>query len=138
MSTPVHRRRTSALGPTEMLLLRQWGETLYELLDEMPYLVGSVMSGTEWRDVDVRVMLDEGHPLLALHEDAMRAINCAFTVWGQRTTGLPIDFQFQATDQANAEYGGHPRNPLGSLLGRGWRKRRDAAQVDGAASGGAS
>ena len=29
MSTPVHRRRTSALGPTEMLLLRQWGETLY-------------------------------------------------------------------------------------------------------------
>lgn len=125
----VHRRRASALGPTEMLLLRQWGETLYELLDEMPYLVGSVMRGDEWRDVDVRIMLDASHPLVRLHEDALRALNCAFTVWGQRTTGLPIDFQFQRVDDANQEYGSHPRNPLGSLLGRGWRKRRAGADA---------
>ena len=100
----------------------------------------TVLGAGSWGTTLAKVLGDKGHRVLlwGRREDAMRAINCAFTVWGQRTTGLPIDFQFQATDQANAEYGGHPRNPLGSLLGRGWRKRRDAAQVDGAASGGAS
>lgn len=122
MSTPVHRRRTQMLGPTEMLLLRQWGETLWEHFEEMPYLVGSVMQAEEWRDVDVRIMLDEGHPLLQLSEDALKAINCAITMWGQRSTGLPIDFQFQDRRQANEEYGRFPRNPLGSLLGRHWKR----------------
>lgn len=116
-------RRATALGPTETYLLRQWGRQLREAFGEMPYLVGSVVRDEAWRDVDVRLMLPDGDPLLA-HPLRLAAMNVAITVWGQRVTGLPIDFQFQAITAANAEFDG-VRHPIG--IGSIWR----AAAVQG-------
>lgn len=104
------RRRGSSLSPPEMFLLEQWGRTLYEAFGRPPYLVGSVARAEAWRDVDVRLMLDDDE-YAAL--PAVQVLNVAISVWGQRATGLPIDFQFQNTTAINAETAGQPRNALG-------------------------
>jgi len=115
----VSGRRASSLSPSEVFILRQWGATLRACFGEMPYLVGSVERGEAWRDVDIRIMLREGDPLLAdadrwpRHSGRMTALNVAISVWGQHVTGLPIDFQFQERVAANDEYGDQPRNPIG-------------------------
>jgi hypothetical protein len=44
-------------------------------------------------------------------------VNRAISTWGQRETGLPIDFQVQRQTEANRDFGGCIRNPLG---GRNW------------------
>jgi hypothetical protein len=84
----------------------------YEAFGEMPYLVGSVELGGAWRDVDVRIMLKSDDPLLSDKHRCL-ALNVALSAWGRRATDLPIDFQFQDIDEANAEFGGLVRNPIG-------------------------
>lgn len=111
MTHPATARRATALGPTEMFILRAWGITLRDSFGEMPYLVGSVVRAEAWRDVDVRIMLEPEDPLLT-DRDRLAVLSHAVTMWGQRVTGLPIDFQFQARDEANAEFDGR-RHAIG-------------------------
>ena len=39
-------------------------------------------------------------------------LNLSVSLWGQRVTGLPIDFQVQDADSANADHDGR-RDPCG-------------------------
>lgn len=105
-----------------MYLVDQWGRQVADPDGRLnyPYLVGSVMAGGAYRDVDVRLMLDtrEFEELTGGDEHRLRALNVAFTLWGQKVTGMLIDFQFQDTDKANAEHDGvrsalglRPRSP---------------------------
>ena len=41
------------------LLLDQYGSLLWDAFGETPYLVGSVLRGPGWRDVDVRMILPD-------------------------------------------------------------------------------
>ena len=115
-------RRATSLSPPERFLLDAWGASLYRAFGCWAVLVGSVARAEPWRDVDVRLMLDairyEG--LTGTDFDQHAALNVAFSLWGQRATGLPIDFQFQETDSANAEHNGR-RIPLGINYARGDR-----------------
>lgn len=78
---------------------------------EMPYLVGSAVTGPGWRDVDVRLILDDvTFASLAAILDVNR-LNLAMSLWGQQATGLPIDFQVQSMTDANSIDG--PRHPIG-------------------------
>lgn len=106
--------RATALSPTEILRLDMWASTLVGLGDYPPCLVGSVLRRRDFRDVDVRLMVDDEDPILA-NPDRLRAINVAMSVWAQQVTGLPVDFQFQSRSAHAAEDG--PMNPLGHL----WR-----------------
>lgn len=108
-------RRASALSPPEFFVLEEWGKTLRRAFGRPPYLVGSVERGEPWRDVDVRLMLPDEEYAVLLGDQPRRvvALNVAMSIWGQRVTGLPIDFQFQDTTNTNAEYGSQTRNPLG-------------------------
>ena len=110
--------RASSLSPAEHFMLCAWAQTLGEAFDAFPFLVGSVARGKRrYRDVDVRMML---HPdtFTAMFPSAaiLTAANIAYTCWGQRATGLPIDFQFQDVEQANVEHDG----PRHALFSRGW------------------
>lgn len=119
-----NRRRASSLGPTEMYLLNQWAAALKAAFGEVAVLVGSVARAEPWRDVDVRMMLDTDrlNDLTSGEEAQLQALNVAFTLWGQHVTGLPIDFQFQDFDEANAEYDGE-RIPIGIGLKRSSGRR---------------
>ena len=106
------QRRASSLSPPEFYLLRQWGQTLYRAFDFVPYLVGSVARDEAWRDVDMRMMLYDDHPYLTL--PGLQALNVAMSLWGQRATGLPVDFQFQGNTDGNTQPG--PRIPMWAPL----------------------
>ena len=103
------------------------------------YLVGSCLERPDWRDVDVRLLLDD--------EDFAREFPHAGDHWENdtrwllltvaiserlsRLTGLPIDFQVQPRSKANARHPGR-RNAIGlrfSTAG-GWNQRQRSAAVD--------
>lgn len=77
----------------------------------MPYLVGSARTRPDYRDVDVRLILpDTEHARLKKHVDVQQ-LGLTVSLWGQRVTGLPIDFQVQQMTAANDLYP-TPRQPL--------------------------
>ena len=79
-----------------------------------PYLVGSVLETGHYRDVDLRVLLDDEEFDQAFPHGEHWELAClAYTAWLRHETGLPIDFQFQRRDVANERFGGKTRNALG-------------------------
>ena len=88
------------------------------------YLVGSCLLRPDYRDVDVRVLLsakewagmfpgvDPAKPFLA--SSCWELLCLALSEYLSRAAHrLPIDFQFQEVDAANAAYGKEPRVALG-------------------------
>lgn len=109
------------VGMPAALLLEQFGEMVMDAFDgEIPYQVGSSLSTTAWRDVDVRLILDDdayaatgyGDPKHPHENTKWVATVLAFSALGKAITGLPIDFQIQQQTHANAKHEG-PRSALG-------------------------
>jgi len=74
--------------------------------------VGSSVERPDWRDVDIRTML-ENEVFDAWFKDAphrLRFLNVCISEWLSARTGLPVDFQFQRQAEANTEFRGRPRN----------------------------
>ncbi len=116
------------VGMPEGLWLNEFGSMVWAAFGGPPYLVGSVLTTTEWRDVDVRVILDDGtwarwFPNLPPtsdegdwhRDDKWVALVLAFSELGKSMTRLPIDFQIQPSSYANESYGKpeHPRSAIG-------------------------
>lgn len=113
-------------GPHKQLLLDQFGQLARAAWGEVAYHVGSSLTSSTWRDVDVRLMLSNEeyerrlgpqwrggmrHQLLSY-----RAEMLAWSTLGEQMTGLPIDFQVERLSEANALWPTEPRNPLGIIL----------------------
>jgi hypothetical protein len=109
------------VGSPGILLLNSWGDAVRRVFDATPYLVGSASMSKQWRDVDVRLILEGsewehwfGRFERPFHTNARWAGIClAFSLWGQKVTGLPIDFQVQQASDAEAKDEGGNRFPLG-------------------------
>lgn len=79
------------------------------------YIVGSALERTDWRDVDVRLMLDDD-TFRQMFPDAMidpptwefdprwTLMVTSISLWMRQQTGLPIDFQFQPMSWANRHH----------------------------------
>jgi hypothetical protein len=114
------------VGAPGWYALNAWGRQLDDAFGATAYLVGSAALGKQWRDVDVRVILDDD-AFARLFGDAEQmnfnprwaAYCAAFSAWGTAITGLPIDFQVQPMTHANAQYDG-VRCPLGIMPHRPW------------------
>ena len=115
------------VGMPAWIKLNEFGRILRDAFPGgIPYLVGTAAYGkSDWRDVDVRMMLNdtEWNRLLGPDEvecQGMRylgrtgAYALAFSELGRQMTGLPIDFQLQRQERANALYGKSARIPLGA------------------------
>ena len=108
-----------SIGQPRGILLNEFGERLRDAFGEVAYHVGSSLAalgakGPEtWRDVDVRLMLDDdawekmglGDPANPHTNRKWRALCIVFSQYGQHATGLPIDFQLQQRTHANEHYG---------------------------------
>jgi hypothetical protein len=92
--------------------LHRFGRVCRDAFDATAYLVGSALHTTDWRDVDVRVILSDEeyerqigelrHPPIL---NARYAALCeAFSALGREMTGLPIDFQIDQQSDANERY----------------------------------
>lgn len=86
---------------------------------EHPYLVGSASNRSDFRDVDVRLILadDEFDALFAEREGLWALLSRLGSSHLRSKTGLPVDFQIQRRSEANEKFGDlgvTPRNPLGN------------------------
>lgn len=103
--------RTTYLTTHDLYLLDHGVAPLRRLCPDI-YLVGTVLTSADWRDVDVRMIMDDdefdatfANPLL------WEAFCITATSWLTSLTLLPIDFQVQRMSEANAKHNG-PRNHL--------------------------
>lgn len=106
--------RATYLTMSEYRLLDDWGANLRRMFPGYggPYLVGSALTTADHRDVDVRLMLDDPEYEALASAVLLADLNLTVSLWGQQVTGLPIDFQVQLTEAANADFNGR-RHPLG-------------------------
>lgn len=105
----------SAFSPRQMFILDEACKPIAEAFDSTPYLVGTAADRTEYRDVDVRLILDDDkYAALAsvVGPDLLAFLGIAVGEYLAARTGMPIDFQVQQQTAANAHHGGM-RNPLG-------------------------
>lgn len=85
------------------------------------YLVGSSIVRREYRDVDVRyIMEDTAYDRLFRNESGyanpLWSLMCqSISLWLSQQSGLPVDFQIQRQTRANEEHHGR-RQPLGIFL----------------------
>lgn len=100
------------VGMPAAMYLEEFGSQVMAAFDETPYLVGSATRGREFRDVDVRLLLDDDmfakmfgcDPNYSQHNGKWVAFCAAFSELGRRMTGLPIDFQIQQRTRANEQF----------------------------------
>lgn len=101
-------------------------ETVYRAFDSMPYLVGSALTKSDYRDVDIRVILDDvafgrlfplqpPNPVGKCNDNAWEFICNATSEWLRARTGLPVDFQIQQRTAANEMFEG-ARNACGMFI----------------------
>lgn len=107
------------VGMPASIKLDEFGVLVESAFDAVPYLVGSALKTTRWRDVDVRVLLPDadyeklfGDPRYPHSCLKWCALVRAFSALGKEMTGLPIDFQIQHQSYANAQYPGN-RSAIG-------------------------
>lgn len=103
-----------SVGQPQGMLLNEFGERLFDAFGEVAYHVGSSLNDKTagWRDVDVRLMLDDetwekmvlGDPANPHGNRKWRALCIVFSDYGRHLTGLPIDFQLQQRTHANEEF----------------------------------
>ncbi len=105
-------RRATYLLQSDVALLKQWGAAVRVMFfGEVPYLVGSALTSADYRDVDVRVILDDPDHAALAGILKVSSLNVAVSLWGQKATGLPIDFQVQQMTEANRDFNGR-RHPI--------------------------
>lgn len=105
----------SAFNPRQMFALDEACKPLAEAFDETPYLVGTAVSRQEYRDVDVRLILDDdkyARLVAVAGPDLVAFLGLAIGEYLAARTGMPIDFQIQQQTTANERHTGS-RNPLG-------------------------
>lgn len=122
------------VGMPASLYLHEFGSQVWAAFGEPPYLVGSVLTTTNWRDVDVRLILDDEtyaamgfdgpDHLSQIRSGKWVSLCMAYSALGRHMTGLPIDFQIQQQSDANKKHDG-PRSSLGVTPLRLARKDTD-------------
>ena len=117
--------RANWIGAPEFYHLNCLCATLVAAFGHNVYLVGSTLTKRDYRDVDIRVILDdaeyeslfgpgsEGDPQI----NAFWSLTCsAISEWLSKRSNLPIDFQIQSMTKANKEKGA--RQALGCFFHR--------------------
>ncbi len=111
------------VGMPAALYLEEFGSQVWAAFGHPPYLVGSAATSKQWRDVDVRLILDDaeyeaielGDPNYPHQNGKWVSLCLAYSALGKAMTGLPIDFQIQEQTRANALHKGE-RHAIGIQL----------------------
>jgi len=118
------KTRNHWIGAPAMFNLNQCCRPLVDAFGQCIYLVGSATEKRDYRDVDVRVILDDEafnkmFPCIGSNHqlDAMWSVICtSISEWLGSRTGLLIDFQIQKRTLANEEFKTGDRIPLGLFI----------------------
>ena len=108
-------------GSPACLKLEVFGDWIWKAFGTPAYLVGSAAVSKTWRDIDIRLILDDAEYAQWFKDesgsrDPLWTLICGgISELGKAMTGLPIDFQIQSQTHANTHYGKQPRHALGVL-----------------------
>lgn len=119
-------RPASYLSPPDFHRLNWACRPITEAFGEPPYLVGSALTRPDFRDIDLRLILDDerfermfgdgawGHHEFGDSKAVLRLVNIALSDLIARAANppAPIDFQIQSMSEANVPEHGM-RNPMG-------------------------
>lgn len=124
--------RADYIGMPHMPKLDRFGEIVYQAFAARAYIVGSALTRRDWRDVDVRVILDDEHFAMLFGEETdwrknprLAAVSTAFAALANQMTGLPVDVGIDQMTAANEDENANRRHPLGVQHGV-IREREDA------------
>ncbi len=115
------KTRATWIGAPQMFRLHHACAVLVRAFGVRTYLVGSSLQRRDFRDVDVRTILDDEDfdrmfPGVAGHNperSALWSLVCtSIALYLSESSGLPVDYQIQRQTNANEEHQG-PRNALG-------------------------
>lgn len=126
-------KRANYLPVPHVFNLNQACMVLAQAFEYGVYLVGSCLHKRDYRDVDVRAILaddeydrlfpgignEQHHPLWSL-------MCASISLYLEKATGLPIDFQIQKQSEANEKYKG-ARHALGMFVYRSHRHETEPA-----------
>lgn len=129
MTDRADARPQSYLSPPDLHRL-DWACTpIRRAFGTPPYLVGSVLTRPDFRDIDLRLILKPeeitgmfgaelrygGTPEQPEPNRRWLLVEIALSDLIAKSANLPwpIDFQIQSMSEANGEYGGQMRNPMG-------------------------
>jgi hypothetical protein len=114
------------VGAPQIFVLDQAVWFVERAFGETSYLVGSATKTVNFRDVDVRMIMGDAkfELLFGAHGDTQHTpfwqlICTSVSLYLQKQTGLPVDFQIQSMTSANRRFsskGGHLRHPLGMMI----------------------
>lgn len=124
------RSKVSYIGAPACFALEQSAKVLRDAFREDGetdhigvYVVGSALERPDWRDVDVRMMMDDASFMRLFPRASISPATWEFdprwtlmvvsiSKWMSEQTGLPVDFQFQPMSHANERHNGR-RHALG-------------------------
>jgi len=115
MTEPTNeKKRASYLAVNEQFNLQHQCRMLSAAFGFCTYQVGSSLERANYRDVDLRCILDDAEfdAMFCVNENRLKFLNVCISEWLSARTSLPIDFQFQRQTDANKEFDGH-RNFVG-------------------------
>jgi len=126
---PERSARVNYLPLLDLHSLRAAVQPIADAWGTTAYLVGSVITRPDYRDVDVRLILDDAVLEENFRRPELRQLaNVTTSAWLARMTGLPIDFQYQyAADSARLD--GEPRQPLIDPVAM-WKSTATPVSVD--------
>ena len=105
------------LGAPEYMTLAAALMVVKEAFQETPYLVGSANETRDYRDIDVRVIMNnDKFDALFGSWNGMKPfqtlVTIAVSAWLTRVTGLPVDFQVQRRSGVKKSDWDKVREPL--------------------------
>lgn len=105
----------SGLTTAQLARLEHACRVVWKAFDGDTYLVGSAEEGRDFKDVDVRTILDDAEfDALFGGRPKVWSLFChAVSEYLASVSGLPVDYQVQRMTEANEKFGGRPRNPIG-------------------------
>lgn len=112
------RQRHNYLQMSDYRLLNEWCRLLNDMFSQDTvfgcYMVGGVLTDPNYHDVDLRLIIPDDVYAARYDDKKRKYLNLAISIWGQKVTGLPIDFQIQPQSLANERYpGASRRHPMG-------------------------
>ena len=120
MGIEMSRERHNWLHITEYRILNDWCILVNKMFSQDAafgcYLVGGALRDKDYTDVDIRLIMDDETYALRYDDCKRKYLNLAVSLWGQKVTGLPIDFQIQPQTLANERNPGAPRHAIGHEL----------------------
>lgn len=116
-------KRANWIGAPQVFRLNQACRVLVDAFGHNNYLVGSSLSKREFRDVDIRTILDDedfqkmfpGIGPTRQHDARWSLFCSAISQWLSSQTELSIDYQIQSRTEANNLYPGQ-RQAVGIFL----------------------